>query len=136
MGRAHRAPGRRTHRAGYTPAVANAHLASLGRSGHRRSGRLLARSVMLRVFAVSDGDQGWRVLPGGLARVASAGQEITSMQRGGSSADVWAMTRGEVDHSTLLAAAPDARVADAAQAAGHQPRRRKPVLAGPLHRAR
>ncbi len=63
---------------------------------------LLARSVMLRVFAVSDGPHGWCVLPGGLARVASAGQEITSMQRGGSSADVWALTHGEVDHSTLL----------------------------------
>jgi uncharacterized circularly permuted ATP-grasp superfamily protein/uncharacterized alpha-E superfamily protein len=63
---------------------------------------LLARSVMLRVFAISDGAQGWRVLPGGLARVASAGQEMTSMQRGGSSADVWALTQGEVDHSTLL----------------------------------
>jgi uncharacterized alpha-E superfamily protein len=66
-------------------------------------GRLLARSVMLRVFVVSDGAQGWRVLPGGLARVASDGQEITSMQRGGSSADVWALTRDEVDHSSLLA---------------------------------
>ncbi len=61
----------------------------------------LARSVMLRVFAVSD-RQGWRVLPGGLARVASVGNEIISMQRGGSSADVWALTQGEVDHSTLL----------------------------------
>jgi uncharacterized alpha-E superfamily protein len=63
---------------------------------------MVARSVMLRVFAVSDGAQGWRILPGGLARVASAGQEITSMQRGGSSADVWALTQGEVDHSTML----------------------------------
>lgn len=68
-----------------------------------QEGALLARSVMLRVFVVSDGAQGWRVLPGGLARLASAGQEITSMQRGGSSADVWALTKGEVDHSTLLA---------------------------------
>ena len=66
------------------------------------SSGLMARSVMLRVFAVSDGKAGWRVLPGGLARVASAGLEITSMQRGGSSADVWALTHGEVDHSTLL----------------------------------
>ncbi|MDD2925099.1 circularly permuted type 2 ATP-grasp protein [Rhodoferax sp.] len=63
---------------------------------------LQARSVMLRVFAVSDGAQGWRVLPGGLARVASAGQEITAMQRGGSSADVWALTQGEVDPTTLI----------------------------------
>ncbi len=65
-------------------------------------GSLRERSVMLRVFAVSDGAQGWRVLPGGLARVASSGQEVTSMQRGGSSADVWALTQGDVDHSTLL----------------------------------
>lgn len=64
---------------------------------------MLARSAMLRVFAVSDGAQGWRVLPGGLARVASQGQEITAMQRGGSSADVWALTQGEVDPTTLLA---------------------------------
>jgi len=63
---------------------------------------LVPRSVTLRVFAVSDGAQGWRVLPGGLARVAGSSQEITSMQRGGSSADVWAITTGEVDHVSLL----------------------------------
>ncbi|OIP18935.1 MAG: A circularly permuted ATPgrasp family protein [Comamonadaceae bacterium CG2_30_57_122] len=65
--------------------------------------QLLARSVMLRVFAVSDGAQGWRVLPGGLARLAGRAKEITSMQRGGSSADVWALAQGEVDATTLLA---------------------------------
>jgi uncharacterized circularly permuted ATP-grasp superfamily protein/uncharacterized alpha-E superfamily protein len=76
--------------------------------GDRRSsaegahGQLVPRSVMLRVFAVSDGPQSWRVLPGGLARVAGVGAEIASMQRGGSSADVWALTRGEVDKTTLL----------------------------------
>ena len=63
---------------------------------------LQARPVMLRVFAISDGAQGWRVLPGGMARVASAGQEITSMQRGDSSADVWALTNDSIDHTTLL----------------------------------
>ncbi len=63
---------------------------------------LRARSVMLRVFAVSDGAQGWQVLPGGLGRVSSAQQEMTSMQRGGSSADVWALTVGAVDRTTLL----------------------------------
>ena len=63
---------------------------------------LVPRSVTLRVFAVSDGANGWQVLPGGLARVASSLQENTSMQRGGSSADVWALTTGEVDHTTML----------------------------------
>lgn len=68
---------------------------------------MVARSVMLRVFAVSDGRnaQGqpqWRVLPGGLARVAGASADIAAMQRGGSSADVWALTQGEVDTTSLL----------------------------------
>ncbi len=68
--------------------------------------RMAMRSLMLRVFAVADGPRGWRVLPGGLARLAGASQDIASMQRGGSSADTWVLTRGEVDRTTLLA--PDA----------------------------
>jgi uncharacterized circularly permuted ATP-grasp superfamily protein/uncharacterized alpha-E superfamily protein len=68
---------------------------------------MVARSVMLRVFAVSTGRdaQGrptWQVLPGGLARVAGSSADIASMQRGGSSADVWALTQGAVDTTTLL----------------------------------
>lgn len=71
------------------------------------TGRMQARSVLLRVFAVSDvpaadGKPRWRVLPGGLARVAKGQADIASMQRGGSSADVWALTDGEVDTDTLL----------------------------------
>lgn len=71
------------------------------------SGHMQARSVLLRVFAVSDvpaadGTPRWRVLPGGLARVAKGQADIASMQRGGSSADVWALTDGEVDTDTLL----------------------------------
>ncbi len=46
-------------------------------------------SYMLRVFALSNGADGWQVLPGGLARIASSDSGIASMQRGGSSADVW-----------------------------------------------
>ena len=46
-------------------------------------------SYMLRVFALSDGSNSWQVLPGGLARIASTDSGIASMQRGGSSADVW-----------------------------------------------
>ncbi len=64
--------------------------------------RIAPRSVMLRVFAVSNGPQSWQVLPSGLARIATADEEIASMQRGGSSADVWVLTNGEVDKTTLL----------------------------------
>jgi uncharacterized circularly permuted ATP-grasp superfamily protein/uncharacterized alpha-E superfamily protein len=64
--------------------------------------RILPRSYMLRVIAVADGPQSWRVLPGGLTRIASAHLEVVAMQRGGSSADTWVLTEGEVDTTTLL----------------------------------
>ena len=63
---------------------------------------VVPRSVMLRVFAVSQGFQSWRILPGGLARVAGGSADVASMQHGGSSADVWAITTGAVDQTTLL----------------------------------
>lgn len=64
--------------------------------------RILPRSLVLRVFAVSDGAEGWRVLPGGLTRIGSRDFDIASMQRGGSSADTWVLTEGEVDRTSLL----------------------------------
>jgi uncharacterized circularly permuted ATP-grasp superfamily protein/uncharacterized alpha-E superfamily protein len=64
---------------------------------------VVPRSVMLRVFALSQGPRSWCVLPGGLARVAGGtGVDVASMQHGGSSADVWAITTGAVDKTTLL----------------------------------
>ncbi|MFT3812093.1 MAG: circularly permuted type 2 ATP-grasp protein [Acidovorax sp.] len=65
--------------------------------------RIEPRSLMLRVFAVSDGPGSWRVLPGGLARIASDEGAFVSTQHGGSSADVWVLTDGTVDTTTLLA---------------------------------
>ena len=53
--------------------------------------KMAPRSTMLRVFALPDGQGSWRVLPGGLARLAGKNENIASMQRGGSSADVWAL---------------------------------------------
>jgi uncharacterized alpha-E superfamily protein len=64
--------------------------------------RIAPRSLMLRVFAVSDGAGSWRVLPGGLARLAGASLDIASMQRGGSSADTWVLTNDEIDTTSLL----------------------------------
>ena len=62
-------------------------------------------SVVLRVFAVADGPRSWRILPGGMARLLGQGTPIASMQRGGSSADVWVQAPGRVDPTTLLPAA-------------------------------
>jgi uncharacterized circularly permuted ATP-grasp superfamily protein/uncharacterized alpha-E superfamily protein len=50
-----------------------------------------SRPVVLRVFAVTDAQGGWQVLPGGLARLGTR-EGIATMQRGGSSADVWVQT--------------------------------------------
>jgi len=73
-------------------------------------GQIAQRSVLMRVFAVSDGPGSWRVLPGGMARVVGegggTGSAQASMQRGGSSADVWVLAPGEVDTTTLLPSRP------------------------------
>jgi uncharacterized circularly permuted ATP-grasp superfamily protein/uncharacterized alpha-E superfamily protein len=71
-------------------------------TGSGQGDRIVPRSLVLRVFAVSDGPRSWRVLPGGLTRIAGATLDIASMQRGGSSADSWVMTQGEVDPTSLL----------------------------------
>mgnify|MGYP000037005544 CR=1 FL=1 len=64
---------------------------------------LQSRPVILRVFAVTDAQGQWQVLPGGLARLGTR-EGIASMQRGGSSADVWvqAPSREAVNAMTLL----------------------------------
>jgi uncharacterized alpha-E superfamily protein len=53
--------------------------------------RIAPRSAMLRVFAVADGAGSWQVLAGGLARLAGAKENMSSMKHGGSSADVWVL---------------------------------------------
>ncbi|QLQ24601.1 MAG: circularly permuted type 2 ATP-grasp protein [Dechloromonas sp.] len=64
--------------------------------------RLLARPVGLRAYAVTT-PAGYSVMPGGLARVATgANARIISMQRGGSSKDVWVLTEGPVSEFTML----------------------------------
>ena len=65
------------------------------------------RAAVLRVFALADGHGGWRVLPGGMARVAARRERgldpWLSMQHGSASADLWVMTDGVVDATSLLA---------------------------------
>ena len=59
------------------------------RSGARA--RLTPRALSLRVYAVWT-PRGYRVLPGGLARIAAEGvRDIVSSQRGGGSKDVWVL---------------------------------------------
>ena len=62
--------------------------------------RISPRSAMLRVFAVADGNGSWQVLPGGLARLAGKNENMSSMQHGGSSADVWVLGDASASKAT------------------------------------
>lgn len=54
-------------------------------------GQLAPRAIGMRVFAVASAE-GYRVMPGGLTRVAAeADAEVVSMQRGGASKDTWVL---------------------------------------------
>ncbi len=60
-------------------------------------GALAARTVGLRVFAVAT-PSGWRVMPGGLTRVAGdEDSPVIAMQRGGRSKDTWVLADGPVN---------------------------------------
>ncbi len=64
--------------------------------------RVRARTVGLRVFAVAT-PQGWRVMPGGLTRVAGdADSRVIAMQRGGRSKDTWVLSDGAVNTAFTL----------------------------------
>ncbi len=64
--------------------------------------QLSARTVGLRVFAVAT-PQGYRVMPGGLTRVAGDGDSrVIAMQRGGRSKDTWVLSEGPVNASFSL----------------------------------
>jgi uncharacterized circularly permuted ATP-grasp superfamily protein/uncharacterized alpha-E superfamily protein len=62
-----------------------------------------SRVVGLRLYATASGD-GYEVMPGGLARIApESATEVITMQRGGSSKDVWVLGDGTAPwHSLLL----------------------------------
>ena len=63
---------------------------------------LSARPVGLRVFLVATAN-GYRVMPGGLTRVApDAGGRFISMQRGSSSKDTWIPSETPVEEVSLL----------------------------------
>jgi uncharacterized alpha-E superfamily protein len=55
-------------------------------------GRLESRALMLRVFLLADGRGDYRVMPGGLSRIAGEDRHVVSGQRGGSSKDTWVLS--------------------------------------------
>jgi uncharacterized circularly permuted ATP-grasp superfamily protein/uncharacterized alpha-E superfamily protein len=72
-------------------------------------GRLTPRPVAMRVYLVAAEDGSYYVMPGGLSRIAPLdGARMISMQRGGSSKDIWVMNEGPADNVTLLPRTADA----------------------------
>ncbi|MEO6363454.1 MAG: circularly permuted type 2 ATP-grasp protein [Caldimonas sp.] len=64
-----------------------------------------ARTVGLRVFAVAT-PSGWRVMPGGLTRIAGDGDSrVVAMQRGGRSKDTWVLSDRPVNAEFSLLSA-------------------------------
>ena len=64
--------------------------------------RLVAGQISVRVYLVA-GPDGYKVMPGGLARVATGGATPRiSMQRGGASKDIWILSDQPVEEVTLL----------------------------------
>ena len=74
-------------------------------------------------------------MPGGLVRVAEADGPVVSMQRGGRTKDAWVLWDEPVDTFSMLR--PRNQPVQLQRAAPElaQPRRRQPILAGPLCRA-
>lgn len=69
---------------------------------HSGYGKLAPRAVGLRVFAVATPD-GYRVMPGGLTRVAvGRDPRVIAMQRGGRSKDTWVLAGAPVNASFSL----------------------------------
>ena len=74
----------------------------LERGGHGGRDALSARTVGLRVFAVAT-PSGYRVMPGGLTRVAVDGDpRVIAMQRGGRSKDTWVLSGAPVNAAFSL----------------------------------
>jgi uncharacterized circularly permuted ATP-grasp superfamily protein/uncharacterized alpha-E superfamily protein len=66
------------------------------------SGGLASKRVVLRVYLVATAD-GFKVMPGGLARTALSGDaRLVSMQHGGASKDTWVLSDKPVEEVTLL----------------------------------
>ncbi len=72
------------------------------------AGGLAAAPASMRVYLIAHGD-GYRVMPGGLGRIAPAeGGRFVSLQQGGASKDVWVRAEGPVAEETLLGQASQA----------------------------
>ena len=84
------------------PALVGQEAVTLSTTPAHVDGRLVPRPMSLRAFVVRT-PQGWRVMPGGFARIGRTPDATAiAMQRGGSSADVWIVNDRPVERVTML----------------------------------
>ncbi len=81
--------------------LASASLEQAGRSALSHTlawhdGALTSRGVILRVFLATDGRGDYRLMPGGLTRMAGAKAGSVSSQRGGGSKDTWVLSASPI----------------------------------------
>lgn len=82
---------------------------SLSQSPVWTSNGLSARALAIRVYAIAT-PNGFQVMPGGLARIASDTiADVVSNQRGGGSKDVWVIAPADTAEETDAAAMPSRR---------------------------
>jgi len=65
-------------------------------------GQIESRALMLRAFLVADGRGDYRVMPGGLSRIAGEDRHMVSSQFGGSSKDTWVLSESPIEPLSLL----------------------------------
>jgi hypothetical protein len=65
-------------------------------------GTLESRALMLRVFLAADARGDYRVMPGGLSRIAGSDRHTVSSQHGGSSKDTWVLSDVPIETFSLL----------------------------------
>ena len=96
--------------------------------------RVESRALMLRVFLLADGRGDYRVMPGGLSRIAGEDRNVVSGQRGGGSKDTWVLS--DLPVSTFAPVDRRVRTRESTRRAGDvEPRGRAPVLAGAIRGA-
>jgi len=71
------------------------------------NGKLVPRPMSLRIF-LGRTHNGWQVMPGGLARIGRSSESAElAMQKGGSAADIWVVSKRPVPRVTMLATSAD-----------------------------
>ena len=66
------------------------------------AGTIDSRALMMRVFLVADGRGDYKVMAGGLSRIAGTERQFVSGQRGGGSKDTWVLSDLPVERISLL----------------------------------